>query len=114
MTQRQLALINYHRDVASFASTPEAPVFVILDLEDRAGFEIASMMHPNCAEKRDSIKASGSIPAFTLALSVAAANAFIKQSWPQMKRIADPPLPGMIPMLVISEDRCLSVLIPKE
>ncbi len=42
MTQRQTALLNYHRDVAAFGTSPKAPVFVILDLEDSVGFEIAS------------------------------------------------------------------------
>jgi hypothetical protein len=112
MNKRQLSLIEYHRDVASFAVTPVQPVFVILDLEDEAGFEIASTMQANCADKRDSIKASGSIPAFTLLLSIPDANRLIENGWPQMKRISPPPT-GMIPMLVISDDRCLSVLIPK-
>ena len=114
MTSRQLALMNYHRDVANFGVTPEAPVFVILDLEDSAGFEIASSMQSNCADKRDSIKATGSIPAFTLALPIPDANRLIAHGWPQLKRIANPPMPGMIPMLIISEERCLSVLIPKD
>lgn len=113
MTHRQLVLIDYHRDVASFAITPAHPVFVVLDLEDEAGFEIASSMQPNCEHNRDSIKASGSIPAFTLILSIPDANWLIEHGWPQMKRISPPP-PGMIPMLVISDDHCLSVLIAKE
>ena len=113
MTHRQHALIQYHRDVANFAARPEAPVFVILDLEDRAGFEIASAYQENCADKRDAIKASGSIPAFTLAISIPDANKLIKHGWPQLKRIGQVP-PGMLPMLIISEERCLSVLIPKD
>lgn len=74
MTHRQLALIEYHRDVASFAVTPAQPVFVILDLEDSTGFEIASTMQPHCAERRDAIKATGAYPAFTLLLSIPDAN----------------------------------------
>lgn len=113
MTERQLALIEYHRDLASFAVTPAQPVFIILDLEDSTGFEIASTMQKNCAQHRDSIKASGAYPAFTLLLSITDANRLIESGWPQLKRIAAPPK-GMIPMLVISDERCLSVLIPKE
>jgi hypothetical protein len=113
MTNRQLALVEYHRDLASFAVTPKQPVFVILDLDDATGFEIASTMQPNCADRRDSIKASGAYPAFTLLLSIADANRLIAQGWPQMKPIAAPP-PGFLPMIVIAEERCLSVLIPKE
>jgi len=113
MTKRQLALIDYHRDVASFAVTPAQPVFVILDLEDSAGFEIASTMQPSCADKRDAIKAAGAYPAFTLILPTPDANRMIAHGWPQMKPIGPVP-PGMIPMIVIADERCLSVFIPKE
>lgn len=34
MTKRQNALLDYHRDVAAFGTSPKAHVFVILDLED--------------------------------------------------------------------------------
>jgi hypothetical protein len=113
MTPRQTALLNYHRDVASIGTSAKTPVFVILDLEDRAGFEIASQFQPNCADRRDAIRSTGSIPAFTLALSVADANRFIAHGWPQMKRISNPPPEGMVPVLLVSEGRCLSILLPK-
>lgn len=111
MTHRQHALIQYHRDVATFAVRAETPVFVILDLEDSAGFEIASAYQENCADKRDAIKDSDAIPAFTMLLSIPDANKFIEHGWPQLKRIGQVP-DGMLPMLIISEERCLSVLIP--
>ena len=59
MTLRQTALLEYHRDLAAFATGAKAPVFVILDLDDSVGFEIASHYQPNCAEKRDAIKDTG-------------------------------------------------------
>jgi len=42
MTPRQTALLEYHRDIAAFGTSSKAPVFVILDLDDSVGFEIAS------------------------------------------------------------------------
>jgi len=113
MTPRQSAILNYHRDVASFGTSPKAPVFVILDLEDSVGFEIASYYQPNCAEKRDAIKAGGAYPAFTLALTIKDANALLAHGWPNAKQIAAIPA-GMIPVILISEERCLSVLMRRE
>ena len=52
MTKRQAALLTYHRDLVFFATVPKTPVFVILDLDDSVGMEIASFYQPNCAEKR--------------------------------------------------------------
>jgi hypothetical protein len=112
MTERQLALIKYHRDLAEFAVSKEAPVFVILDLEDPDGFAIAAHYQTNCADRRDAIRESGSIPALTLAMSVKDANKFIAQGWPSLKRLSDPPPKNMIPTLLISEERCLSVQFP--
>jgi hypothetical protein len=91
----------------------KTPVFVILDLEDPVGFKIASMFLPNCTEKRDAIKDTGAYPAFTLALPVKDANAMLAHGWPQMKAIADPPPADMVPVLLVSEGRCLSALFPK-
>ena len=113
MTPRQTAILNYHRDVASFGTSPKAPVFVILDLEDSVGFEIASYYQPNCADKRDAIKSGGAYPAFTLALTIKDANALLAHGWPNAKQIAAIPA-GMIPMILISEERCLSVLMRRE
>ena len=55
MTTRQSAQLEYHRDLAAFGTNAKAPVFVILDLDDSVGFEIASNYQPNCAEKGDAI-----------------------------------------------------------
>ena len=88
MTERQLAFLKYHQDVASFGTSSKAPVFVILDLEDESGFEIAQHYLPNCANNRDSIKASGAYPAYTLAMPVDAANGLIAHGWPGMKPMA--------------------------
>jgi hypothetical protein len=113
MTPRQTALLNYHRDVASIGTSAKAPVFVILDLEDSVGFKIASMFQPNCAEKRDAIKDTGAYPAFTLALPVKDANAMLAHGWPNAKKIGAIP-EGMLPVILVSEERCLTVLIPRE
>lgn len=113
MTPRQSDILDYHRDLASFGTTSNAPVFVILDLEDSAGFEIASCYQSNCADKRDAIKSAGAYPAFTLALSIKDANALVAHGWPNLKKIATIP-PGMVPVILISEERCLSVLMKRE
>ena len=42
MNTRQRALLDYHRDIAEFATSARTPVFVILDLDDPVAFEIAS------------------------------------------------------------------------
>ena len=110
MTERQGALLSYHRDIAFFATVPKTPVFVILDLDDSVGMEIASYYQPNCAEKRDAIKAGGAYPAFTLALAVKDANALLGHGWPDARKIGDIP-EDMIPVILISEGRCLVVLI---
>lgn len=70
MTSRQTAILNYHQDLASFATNANTPVFVILDLEDSVGFEIASHFQSICAEKRDAIKDTAACPSFTLALPI--------------------------------------------
>ena len=113
MTPRQAAILNYHRDVASFGTSPKAPVFVILDLEDSVGFEIASYYQPNCAEKCDAIKAGGAYPAFTLAMPVKDANALLAHGWPNAKPITTIP-DDRVAVILISEERCLSVLMRRE
>ena len=110
MTERQGALLSYHRDLAFFATLPKTPVFVILDLEDSVGMEIASHYHPNCAEKPDAINAGGAYPAFTLALTLYDANALLGHGWPSARKIGEIPV-GMIPVILVSEGRCLVVLI---
>ena len=110
MTERQGALLSYHRDLAFFATLPKTPVFVILDLDDSVGMEIASYYHHNCVEKRDAIKAGGAYPAFTLALTLNDANALLGHGWPSARKIGEIPV-GMIPVILVSEGRCLVVLI---
>jgi hypothetical protein len=82
MTPRQTALLEYHRNIAAFGTSPKAPVFIILDLEDSVGFAVASNYQPNCAEKRDAIMDTGAYPAFTLALSIKDANTLLAHDWP--------------------------------
>ena len=113
MTERQTALLEYHRDVAAFGTSTKAPVFVILDLDDSVGFEIASNYQPNCAAKRDAIKETGAYPAFTLALTVKDANTLLAHGWPNAKKIGTIP-DGMVPIILISEERCAVVLMRRE
>jgi len=113
MTTRQKAILNYHRDIAAFATNPARPVFVILDLDDSVGFALASNMQDNCAQKRDAIKASGAYPAFTLVMPVADANRLLADGWPNAKPIESIP-EGMVVIMLISEERCLTVLVRKE
>jgi hypothetical protein len=113
MTPRQTALLDYHRDVAAFGTGAKAPVFVILDLDDSVGFEIASNYQPNCAEKRDAIKDTGAYPAFTLTMTIKDANALLAHGWPNAKKLGKIP-DGMIPVILISEERCVVVLMQRE
>ena len=113
MTERQTALLDYHRDIATFGTSPKAPVFVILDLEDSVGFQIASNYQPNCAAKRDAIKATGAYPAFTLVLPVKDANALLAHGWPNARKIWEIP-ESMIPVILISEERCVVVFVRRE
>jgi len=112
MTPRQQALLDYHRDLASFATNAKRPVFVVLDLDDPVGLEIASCHQPGCIEKRDAIRASGAYPAFTLTLPLTDANNLLARGWPNARKI--PAIPeGMVAMIVISDGRCLAVLAQK-
>lgn len=112
MNDRQFALLRYHSDLAAFATNEAHPVFVILDLEDPDAFEVASQFAPNCAVRRDTIRETNAIPAYTLALSVVNANRLIESGWPKLKRISTP-TPGFVPVLLFSGGTCLSVLLPK-
>lgn len=112
MTPRQKALIQYHSDLAAFATNKKYPVFVILDLEDPDGFEIACQFEPNCSDRRDAIRASDTIPAYTLALSITDANRLIASGWPELRQLQPPP-PKFTPVLLFSGSTCLSVLLPK-
>jgi hypothetical protein len=113
MTKRQLSLLDYHLDVARLTTSQANPVFVILDLDDTEGFKIASEFTENCAEKRDAIKASGSIPAYTLACALGAANALLAHGWPGAKRLGNIP-PDKFPIMLVSDGRCLTVLVDKQ
>ena len=113
MTERQLAFLDYHTDVAAFGTSPKAPVFVILDLDDSVGFEIASFYESNLEQKRDNIKATSAYPAFTLALPITEANALLAHGWPNSKKIDDIPA-DRVAVILISEERCLSVLVRRD
>jgi len=86
---------------------------VILDLDDSVGFALASNMQDNCAQKRDAIKASGAYPAFTLVMPVADANRLLADGWPNAKPIKSIP-EGMVAIMLISQERCLTVLVRKD
>ncbi len=112
MKDRQRNLLAYHADLAAFASSKDQPVFVILDLEDPDGFEIASQFVDNAADRRDAIAASGEIPAYTLCLSITDANKLIDSGWPNLRKISSVP-DGFVPVLLFSCTTCLSALLPK-
>ncbi|GAB4171012.1 MAG: hypothetical protein Fur0032_10130 [Terrimicrobiaceae bacterium] len=59
------------------------------------------------------IKASGAYPAFPLVLAISGANALLAHGWPEAKKIGAIP-EGMVPGMLISEGRCLVVLLPGE
>ena len=67
----------------------------------------------DCANKRDAIKAGGAYPAFTLSLTVKDANTLLSHGWPNAKSI-EAIQEGRIPVILISEERCLSVLMRRE
>lgn len=113
MIPRQTAILEYHSDLAAFATNPKHPVFVILDLDDPVGFEIASHFQANCADKRDAIKDTGAYPAFTLALPIKDANAMLAHGWPNAKKIGAIP-ENMISVMLISEGCCLVIFVPRE
>ena len=110
MTPRQKALIDYHRDLAAFAVTKPDTVFVILDLEDREGYAIAKEFDPKSAEKGKIIAETGCYPAFTLTLSLKDANALLDHGWPGAKQLPAAG-PEMIPMMVVSDGRCMCLFV---
>jgi len=81
MTSRQTALLDYRQDLAAFGTNAKAPVFVILDLDDSVGFEIASHYQPNCTEKRDAIKDTGAYPFAVVACAGTAGLMFAVERW---------------------------------
>ncbi|MCX6971034.1 MAG: hypothetical protein NTV93_12915 [Verrucomicrobia bacterium] len=82
-------------------------------MEDSVGFAVASNYQPNCAARRDAIKDSGAYPAFTLALTVKDANTLLAHGWPNAKKIGVIP-ESRIPVILISEERCVVVLIRRQ
>jgi hypothetical protein len=113
MTPRQKDLLANHRSLAFSGTNADNPVFVILDLEDSAGLQIATSFQSDCAEQRDRIRESGAYPALTLAMSVKGANDFISRGWPTMKRIEEIP-DQMVFVILVSEERCLAMLLPRD
>lgn len=113
MNARQRALLEYHRDVAEFATNSKTPVFTILDLDDPVGFEIASTMMPNCADRRDAIKAANAYPAFTLAMTIENANMLLAEGWPNAKPLTTVP-EGMMAVMLVSEGRCVCGFVNKK
>ena len=64
-------------------------------------------------DKRDAIKAGGAYPAFTLALTIKDANALLARGWPNAKKIGAIP-EDRVAVILICEERCLSVLMRRE
>jgi hypothetical protein len=110
---RQRALLEYHRDIAEFATNARTPVFTILDLDDPVAFEIASTMMSNCAERRDAIKEGSAYPAFTLTMTIEQANMLLADGWPNAKPIDAVP-EGMMAVMLVSEGRCVCGFVSKK
>jgi hypothetical protein len=110
---RQRALLEYHRDIAEFATNARTPVFTILDLDDPVAFEIASTMMSNCAERRDAIKEGSAYPAFTLTMTIDQANMLLAEGWPNAKPIDAVP-EGMMAVMLVSEGRCVCGFVSKK
>ena len=113
MNARQRALLEYHRDIAEFATNARTPVFTILDLDDPVAFEIASTMMSNCAERRDAIKEGSAYLAFTLTMTIEQANMLLAEGWPNAKPIDAVP-EGMMAVMLVSEGRCVCGFVSKK
>ena len=114
MTKRQQTIFEYHRDVAAFAVTKPNTVFVILDLEDREGFAIAKVIAPQSAAQREAISAQDCYPALTVVMPREQANRLLAHGWPNAKPIPAIDDTNVIPVMLISDGRCVCALIPRE
>ena len=112
MTPRQTAILSYHHDIALFATTTQNPVLVVLDLEDSVGLQIASVFPGDCGEQRDRIRECGAYPALTLTMTLADANRLLSLGWPGSRRI-NKVHDNMSCVILVSEERCLTVLLPR-
>ena len=113
MTPRQTALLSYHHDIALFTTTALVPVLVVLDLEDSVGFQIGSVFRRDCGEQRDRIRESGAYPALTITMTLSDANRLLSLGWPESRKIEN--LHGnMSCVILVSDERCLTVLLPRQ
>lgn len=112
MTPRQTAILSYHHDIAVLTTTAQNPVLIVLDLEDSVGFAIASVFRKDCSEQRDRIRECEAYPALTLTMTLCDANKLLALGWPDSRRIDK--VPGdMSCVILVSEERCLTVLLPR-
>jgi hypothetical protein len=81
MTQRQLALLEYHRDVGDFATTATHPAVFILDLDDREARTIAAITEPDpkkIEDHRATCAATDCFPSLVVATDIGATNAILE------------------------------------
>ncbi len=92
MTDRQKALLDYHKDLAEFSCLGYRRVFWILDLVDLVALDLAVEFGHDRAQMLDKINATvsiGSIPAATVATPLVVLNAY-RVAAMEKPEIADP------------------------
>lgn len=112
MTPQQSSLLQHHLQFASESTSPATPVYVILGLEDAAGFEIASIFRDDCKEQRDRIQQSGAYPSLTIAMEIRDADELLALVAPGACRIGQVPT-NMTFLILIADDCCLTALLPR-
>jgi hypothetical protein len=105
VTTRAASLFDYHKDLAQTACAGRANVFWILDLCDKAAFDIAKQFQPEnqLVAAREKELSCNKIPALTIATGIEAINSYRMYC---MKTVPIPPPPeGAIYIVVCSEAR---------
>lgn len=114
MTPRQLALINYHRDIGSFSATPERPAIFVLDIEDsRARLMAEAGGRP--PEELDShltrCREKGALPSVVAGLPMENANFILAANG---LRILPAPPERFFYMVVVSDGGTVVALVPND
>jgi hypothetical protein len=112
MTSRAEALFDYHKDLAQTACAGKVNVFWILDLCDKAAFDLAKQFEPESriVASREQSLSCNNLPALTLATGIEALNGYRVHC---MKTVPVPPPPaGTIYIVICSEARFLIATCP--
>ncbi len=122
MTERTLALAEYHEELLELMTNRHQPVFHVWDLEDPMAFELALAMEvttsglievevrKNLEMRKEAILATGAFAALTVVTSVESANRIRSiLSNGAAEPISETPSDGDFDriMMIVSEGRCL-------